>query len=226
MSQTLFTNENAPSSNCKRNLSKEQTLSMLPELECIKFSGVKSSKFEFKNFLAQFHNCLTQLESNEVKLTSLKSYLFDYALQLISHLKLESCYYSVAINLLKREFLNENLITNAIFNQILSYKPKYYQEYFSISQFLAEFRADLAELKGSYDLDYFEGLSAGNKLRSHLIFEKLSSQLKREIIRKLGRNYPTLNDIFESYSEAIRILLLSKFPQEKTEQFSNRRDNK
>ena len=61
---------------------------------------------------------------------------------------------------------------------------------------------------------------------SHFIFEKLPFQLKREIIHKTERNYPTLNDIFENYSEAIRTLLLSRFPQEKTEQFSNRRDNK
>ena len=51
---------------------------MLPELECVKFSGMKPSKFEFKNFLAQFQNCAMYLESNEVKLRLLKSYLlFD-----------------------------------------------------------------------------------------------------------------------------------------------------
>ena len=70
-----------------------------------------------------------------MKLTLLKSYLSDYALQLISHLTLESCNYSVAIDLLKREFLNENLIINAIFNQILLYKSKYDPEYFNVSQF-------------------------------------------------------------------------------------------
>ena len=95
-------------------------------------------------------------------LTLLKSYPSDYALQLISHLTFESCNDSVAIDLLKREFLNENLIINATFNQILSYKPKYDPEYFNINQFLAEIRADHAELKGSYDLDYFEVLYTHN----------------------------------------------------------------
>ena len=121
---------------------------MLPKLECVKFSGVKPTKFVFKNFQAQFQNCEIHLESNEVKLSLLKSYLSDYALQLIPHLTLESFSYSVAIDLLKREFLNENLIINAIFNQILSYKPKYDPEYFNISQFFSEIRADLAEFKG------------------------------------------------------------------------------
>ena len=149
-------------------------------------------------------------------LTKNKKVWIQYALQLISHLTLESCNYRVAIDFLKREFLNENLLINVIFNQILWYKPKYDPEHFNISQFLAEIRADLAELKGSYDFDYFEELSAVNKLMSHLIFEKLPSQLKREIIHKTGRNYPSLNDIFESYSEAIRTLLLSRFPQDRT----------
>ena len=78
------------------------------------------------------------LESNEVKLTLLKSNLSDYDLQIISHLTLESCNYSIDIGLLKIELLNGNLIINAIFNKILSYKPEYDDEYFSISQFLTE----------------------------------------------------------------------------------------
>ena len=113
------------------------------------------------------------MESDEVKLTLLKNYLSDYALQLKSHLTWENYNNSVTIDLLKREFLNENLIINAIFNQVHSYKPKYDPEYFNISQFLAEIRIDLAELKGSYDLKHFEEPNGGNKLMSHLIFEKL-----------------------------------------------------
>ena len=101
------------------------------------------------NFLAQFQICVMHLESNEVKLTLSKSHFSDYALQLIWHLIFESCNYSVAIDIHKWEFLNKNLIINAIFNQILLYKPKYDPEYFNISQFLAEIIADFAELKGS-----------------------------------------------------------------------------
>ena len=47
LSLTLSTNENAPSSKSRRNLSKVQTLLMLPKLECVKFSGMKLLKFEF-----------------------------------------------------------------------------------------------------------------------------------------------------------------------------------
>ena len=144
-SQSL--SENAPSSNSRRNLSKEQTLLMLPKLKCVKFSGVKSSKFELKNLLAQLQNCVMHLESNEVKLTLLKSYFSNYDLQLISHLTLESCNYRVAIDLFKREILNENFIINAIFNQILSYQPKYDPGYFNISQFEPKFELTLHNTK-------------------------------------------------------------------------------
>ena len=75
------------------NLSKEQILLMLSKLECVKFSGVKLSKLEFKNFLAKFQNWVIHLESNEVKLTLSKSFLSDYTFQLISHLTFESCNY-------------------------------------------------------------------------------------------------------------------------------------
>ena len=47
LSQTLFTNENGSSSNSRRNLSKEQTLLMLPKLECVKFSGVNKYKPQY-----------------------------------------------------------------------------------------------------------------------------------------------------------------------------------
>ena len=130
---------------------------------------------------------------------------------------LESCNYSVAIDLLKREFLNENLIINAIFNQILSYKPIYDPEYFNVSQFLAEISADLAEFKGSYDHDYFEEPSAENKL-SHLICEKLP-YIKRNEITPLWMTFSkaTMKQSKHYYGQ--------DFLQEKTEQFSNRRDN-
>ena len=49
LSQTLSANENAPSSNSRCNLSKEQTSLMLPKLECVKFCRV-FSKFNFKIF--------------------------------------------------------------------------------------------------------------------------------------------------------------------------------
>lgn len=55
------------------------------KLNCITFSDVKPSKFGFKSFMAQFHNCTEYITSDKTKLAILKCYLTGYALQLISH---------------------------------------------------------------------------------------------------------------------------------------------
>ena len=63
---------------------------MLPKLECVKLSGVKPSKFEFKNFLALIQNCVIHLESNEVKLTLLKATLCCWKQNVIVSLSCDS----------------------------------------------------------------------------------------------------------------------------------------
>ena len=88
--------------------------------KCSFFSGVEPSKFEFKIFLAQFHNCVHNIQSDRPKLAILKSYLTVYALQLVSHLTLEDGNFNVAIDLLTKEFLDVSHIVNEISEQILT----------------------------------------------------------------------------------------------------------
>ena len=45
-----------------------------PKLQCVKFSGIRASKFEFKNFLVQFENCVDAVHSKKAKLSLLKSF--------------------------------------------------------------------------------------------------------------------------------------------------------
>lgn len=45
---------------------------------------------------------------------------------------------------------------------------------------------------------------------SYTICEKLPVMLRKEIIRIVGNNYPSLNDIFDNYSEVIRTLEIIK----------------
>ena len=60
----------------------------IPKLECKIFDGTSKDKLEFKNFLTQFSNCIDACGtlSNAKKLTYLCSYLWGYALKIISHL--------------------------------------------------------------------------------------------------------------------------------------------
>lgn len=85
-----------------------------PRQQCTKFSSSEFSKFELKNFLVQFENCVTLVNSEKAKLSLLKGFLTGYASQLISLLSLEDNYV-IGINLLKREFLDIPFIIDEIF---------------------------------------------------------------------------------------------------------------
>ena len=195
-----FTQTNLPHSSSSRNADKEGDPSILnihtyippSRLQCPKLNGRMSNKFELKNFLAQFNNCVSSVSSHKAKLSLLKSYLTGYAAQLISHLTLEEANYEVAIKLL----------TDEIFKQLLDVSPKY-----DVKQFLFETRADLSELRTSYNLDFFEEETPGFRIISHLVFAKLSIILQRELVHKIGTNHPTIKDIFENYNENIKTLI-------------------
>ena len=60
---------------------------------------------------------------------------------------------------------------------------------------MSEIKADLCELKTSYNLD----------------FSKLPPTLQKELIRKVDSNYPKINQIFDSYNEVIKTLIKTGF---------------
>ena len=80
----------------------------------------------------------------------------------------------------------------------------------NVKLYLAEVRADLAELKISYRLDFFQHDSPGLRLVRHIVFERLPHNFRREVIHRAGKNYPTLNDVFEHSGEAKRTLAKTK----------------
>ena len=154
---------NLPHRNSSKNAGKEGNPSIfnmhtyIPplRLQCPKFRARMPNKFEFKNFLAQFYNCVSSVSSDKAKLSLLKSYLTGYAVQLISHLTLEEANYEVAIKLFTEEFLDIPLNVDEIFKQLLGASPKYNANFINVKQFLSETRSDLSELRTSYNLDFF-----------------------------------------------------------------------
>ena len=102
------------------NVSSSKDSVKLPRLECDKFDGESQDKMAFKNFLQQFHNCINvcgQL-SDSSKLTYLRGYLKGYAFRVISHLSVSDDNYSVALKLLKEEFLDEEYIVDETFKTL------------------------------------------------------------------------------------------------------------
>ena len=85
-----------------------------PPLQCGTFSGTKKDKFAFSNFLIQFENVIGHRKnlSNSAKLSDLLSYLKGYALKIINHLAVSDENYSVALKLLKDEFLDVDYVVD------------------------------------------------------------------------------------------------------------------
>ena len=147
------------------------------------------------------------MSSDKAKLSLLKSYLTGYAAQLLSHLTLEEANYEVAIKLLTEEFLDIPLILDEIFKQLLGASPKYDANFINVKQFLSETRADLSELRTSYNLDFFEEETPRFRIINHIVFAKLPTILQKELVHKVGTNYPTIKDIFDNYNENIKTLI-------------------
>ena len=100
-------------------IQNDTTEQHVPKIQCMKFSSEEVGKFKFKNFLAQFENCVTSVEFQKVKLLLLKSFLTGYASQLILNLSLKNENYDMAINLWKNNFLDVPFIIDKIFKQII-----------------------------------------------------------------------------------------------------------
>ena len=196
-------------------IAKLQSNPVKPKLQCSQFSGKEADKLEFKNFLIQFQNCVDAGGNlpGSAKLTYLWSYLTGYAYKIISHLSITDDNYDTAIDLLKDEFLDTEFIADEYFRQIIKASPKYDQSFENVRQYLNETRAALHELK-SYNIDLLEENTSGNKLISHIIFDKLPNVIKRELVHKVDSNFPTVNQLFDNYNDILKTLIRTSYKRE------------
>ena len=181
----------------------------IPKLECKIFDGTSKDKLEFKNFLTQFSNCIDAYGtlSNANKLTYLRSYLSDYALKIISHLSVTDDNYD-AFTLLTEEFLDIPYIVDESFKTVLSSSPSFDTAFDGLRTYVNECRAIIHDLK-QYNIDLMGEDTAGCKLLkiSHIIFSKLPTSVKRELVHKVDNNHPSLTEIFENYREIIKTVV-------------------
>ena len=193
-------------------ITKLQSAPLKPKLQCSTFSGVDVDKLAFKDFLTQFQNCVDAggSMSNSVKLTYLRGYLTGYAYKIISHLSITDDNYLIAIKLLKDEFLDTEYIVDEYLKQLIHNYPKFDSTFANVRQYLNETRAALHELK-TYGVDLMEDGSAGAKLISHIIFDKLPNILKKELISKVNCNFPTIVQIFDNYNDLLKTLSRTKY---------------
>ena len=180
-----------------------------PPLNCPDFSGEKEDKLEFKTFLQQFKDVIDKNKnmSKTRKLTYLKNYLKGYAYKLVQHLSLDDANYERALKLLKDEFLDEPYIIDDILSKILKAKVNFEPTLKETKIFINEMRTYMCELQ-ELGYNFLEDKSPGLLFMSHVVSSKLPYILKREFARKLGTNYPDLNQIFDHYSELIKTLAI------------------
>ena len=93
--------------------------------------------------------------------------------------------YKAALDLLNAEFLNKEFIIEEYFTKIISNSPKYDPQFEDVKKYLNETRACIHDLK-NYGVDLLLPNSSGLKLISHIVFNKLPSILKRELVHKIG----------------------------------------
>ena len=179
-----------------------------PKLKCPSFSGLEKDRLLFQNFLMQFNNVMTaggKLDDS-AKLTYLRGYLTDYAFSVISHLSISNENYKAALDLLNAEFLDKEFIIEEYFTKIISKSPKYDPQFEDVKKYLNETRACIHDLK-NYGVDLLLPNSSGLKLISHIVFNKLPAILKRELVHKIGSNYPSLKELFDNYHDLIKTII-------------------
>ena len=177
----------------------------LPELNCDYFSG-EGNNLEFHTFKTQFDNVIglrTNL-SDSTKLTYLKSFLKGYALKLVQHLHITDQNYSIAIELLKNEFLDELAIVDGLFRKFLELKPKQDNSFLETKIFINEVKCVLSDLKVYHRNLLLE--TSSREFISHIVFARLPVQFKQELVRKINKSYPSLDEIYDNYIDVVKTL--------------------
>ena len=181
----------------------EATEGKLPPLQC----GTEKDKFAFSNFLIQFENVIGHKKSlaDSAKLSYLINYLKGYALKLVNHLAVCDENYSIALKLLKDEFLDVDYVVGETYRNLLQARLPFKDdpEFRNVKEYINEVRSYLFELK-HYGVDLLEEKTAGNSFVSHIIFNKLPFIFKKELSSRVQKAYPTLQDIFDNYIDIVK----------------------
>ena len=114
--------------------------------------------------------------------------------------------------MLKDEFLDIPFIIDESFKTLIASSPKFDPDFAGARSYINECRALVYELK-QYQVDLLDVNTSGCKLLSHIIFSKLSTSFKRELVRKVNNNYPTVGDLFEQYSDIIKTVVRTSNPK-------------
>ena len=130
------------------------------------------------------------------------------AYELIKDLSLVHSNYEVALEKLKKVYLDDDKIKQSIISTIYNYKNSSPDKnYSNVLKGLTSLENHLAELKGVHNIDCYE--PAANLLISHIIFNNLPGSLKNELMNECKTLYPNLSQIFENIKKVVEKVNLS-----------------
>ena len=167
----------------------------------------------------QFENCVLGMHDKALKLlikkTSMGSCLED------SHLSISVESFDTALEIISSKYLDERYLVEQISVATDSVRPVRERGVSSIGYFLSEIKSLLYELKNYFSLDFLEEGTPGNSYFSHLIMHKLLMFLRKESFRALGHIYLSLGEIFDTYSNVLRVMELTKYEASNAESYKS-----
>lgn len=186
------------------------------------FHGSQEDVLLFGDFLRQFNDLIGDRSeySGATKLVYLKSYLRGGALDLIKHLSNEASNYDIAIDFLKKEYMDQELVVDQHLTKLVHLKHPGERDIESMRSFFNIARSSIYELK-NLGYNALEEDTVGNKILSYLLCEKLPLTFKTRLSQSTQTDYPSVAQLLENYNEVLKSLQ-KNLPKGTTKQYENK----
>ena len=112
----------------------------------------------------------------------LKTKVVGNAAPFIQHLDPDPGNYAIAIEVLKKEYLDIPYLTDQLCAHLISSQPSFSEDYSKTRNYIADIRNKLFDLKTHYNVDLLDPNKGGYVLVSQIVFSKLSRELQRALI--------------------------------------------
>ena len=175
----------------------------------------------YQSFMTKFDIFTMNCVDKKSKLYWLQLSVKGWAFESIKSFTLSNENYDLAIKVLERSYLNKPLIKEGLLDKIAEIKfDSNDKSMLKTLSGLTILRNYLSELKSTFQIDCFAG--SGGEVIRHIVFKRLPSNLKNELMNLCKKTFPTLAEIFENSNEAVlRLNTLNNgvtYPQQKSKQ--------
>ena len=162
----------------------------------------------FKDFWSRFEHFTKKVASPSDKLEWLKSSIKGEAHNLIKNLTLDDSNYRVAVDKLKAEYLNPDVVKHSLLQSVLNFKCESGQRYLKVESAVNCLSNELEDLKNIHILDIGDELC--NELLREILFYRLPADVRLDLIDACNTNYPSFSGILTHLNKVITKLNIGK----------------